>query len=547
MSVLLRRAQLTSANLNLLYPALAFLLTVFAIAPLAYPGYFQSYTGYGVVYNLIDFHTHLANFYAWSPSWGHAYDFLRMDGPLGYWFAEIFHLVGVSYLDSIKLVYALSFLVSAFGMFKLAQRVFQNDGAALIASAVYVYFPAHISAIYVRGAFGETVAWALFPLALWCAIALETKSPRRRRDSLWTILAFALLMLAQPGLAILFGILTRVWLFVAVPRRNPQRGFFLSPTVNAILLGLVLGIVIQLPTITLQSSISAPNLFVPGYVYPFQFLTAAWGTEIPTGSFTDNAPYQIGFGALALTIIALALLFRSESKGSGENPTRHLTLFAVIASAVLCVLMTPLAAPIWDFLGLNYIVQYPFQLLALVGVLLPFAAASIVISDARFQEIPLLVVLLIVPLLAVYPYLAPGFTDFSPTKPALARFNNDELTLLDAQVVRPPGTWRHGATVQVDLTWQALKQPNHDYTVFLHVLDDQGKQWGATDEKPQAGTLDTLKMTAGGVYSDTHTVQIDVNGPPQGYHMELGIYQTATQERATTETGADFVRIDELQ
>lgn len=546
-SVLLRRAQLTSANVNLLYPALAFLLTVFAIAPLAYPGFFQSYTGYGVVYNLIDFQSHLGSFYAWSPAWGHAYDLLRMDGPLGYWFAEIFHLVGVSFLDSIKLAYALSFLVSAIGMFKLAQRVIQNDAAALVASAVYVYFPAHISAIYVRGAFGETIAWAIFPLALLAAIALETKTPRRRRDSLWTMGAFLLLMLAQPGLAILFGILTRVWLFVAVPRRNEQRGFFLSATVNAILLGLVLGIVTQLPAITQQQTLSAPNLFVPAYVYPFQFLTATWGTDTPTGNFTDNAPYQIGFGALALSILALALLFRSQSKGGAGNPTRRLTLFAVITSAVLCVLMMPVAASVWDFLGLNYLLQYPFQLLAFVGVLLPFAAASIVISDTRFQEIPLLVVLLIVPLLAVYPYLAPEFTDFSPTKPALASFNNNELTLLDARVVRPPGTWRHGATVQVDLTWQALKQPNHDYTVFMHILDDQGKQWGATDEKPQAGTLDTLNMTAGRVYSDTHTVQIDVNGPPQGYHMELGIYQTTTRERATTETGADFVRLDELQ
>lgn len=547
MSVLSRRVARVSANLNLLYPALAILLTVFAVAPLAYPGFFQSYTGYAPVYNLIDLHARVISFYAWSPMWGRTYDLLRMDGPLGYYLAELLHLVGFSFLTSIKAIYALSFVVSALSMFKLAQRVFQNDAAALLASTLYVYFPAHIAAVYVRGAFGEAVAWSLFPLAMWCAIELENKTSRTRRDALWCLLTFAVLMLAQPGLAILFGIFTRVWLLVLGNRTSESRGFFQSLTFNAILFGLGLGVLLQLPSILQQRGISATDLFVPAFVYPFQMLSASWGTDVPRGDFMENAPYQIGFAALGLTILALALLFRSESKTVGENPARRITFFAVVASVVFLLLMTPLSAPVWDFLGLNFILQFPFQLLAFVGFLLPFAAASILISDTRFQDIPLLAVLVIIPLLAVYPYLAPAFTDLSPTQPALARFNNDELALLDAKIVRPPGTWRHGATVELDLTWQALKQPNHDYTVFMHILDDKGETWGTADEKPQGGTLSTLNMTAGRIYTDTKTVQINLDGPNQGYHLELGLYQTATQERAFTETGANFVRIDELQ
>jgi hypothetical protein len=546
-SVLARRISWSRANLNLLYPALAILLTVFAVAPLAYPGFFQSYTGYAPLYNLIDLHSRVTAFYTWSPMWGRAYDLLRMDGPLGYGLAEILHLVGFSALTSIKAIYALAFIVSGFGMFKLAQRVFANDAAALLASALYVYFPAHIAAVYVRGAFGEAVAWAIFPLAMWCAVALENKTPRTRRDALWTVLAFAALMLAQPGLAILFGIFVRVWLLFVGARPNQTRGFFQSLTFNAILLGLALGVVLQLGSILQQRGLSATDLFVPAFVYPFQLFSASWGTDIPTGSFMENAPYQIGFGALGLTILALALLFRSESRAAGENPTRRLVFFSVVAVAFFLILMTPLAAPVWEFLGLDLLLQYPFQLLAFVGFLLPFAAASIVISDARFQDLPLLAVLVIIPLLAIYPYLAPQYIDLNPTQPALARFNNDELALLDAKIVRPPGTWRHGATVELDLTFQALKQPNHDYTLFMHIVDSNGQTWGTTDEKLQNGTLSTLNMVAGRVYTDTKTVQINLDGPNEGYHLELGLYQNATQQRALTETGADFVRINELQ
>lgn len=538
----LRRVVLPSAGLHLLYPTLALFLAAFAIAPLTYPGFWQSYTGYSAVYNLIDLHNRLAGFFAWSPTWGRAYDFLRMDAPLGYWAAEIFHLLSVSFLVAIKLVYALSFLLSAFGMYKLAQRILQNDPAALLASAIYVYFPAHIAAVYIRGAFGEAVLWGLMPYALWSALEWERRGTRR--TGLGCVGTFAALALAQPGLAILFGLLARVWVG-AMQARQPWRALAGARS-NLLFLGLALGSVIQLPALVPQRLISDSNGFVAAFIYPFQMLSASWGTALPRGNFMEQAPYQIGFAGLGLTILAIALRLYDGQTGEEQTLARRVTWFAVTASIVLMVLMTPLLEGIWDA-GLNLFVQYPFQLLAFVGFLLAFAAASVVTADARFQEIPLLTAFVLVPLLAVYPYLAPQFTDFVPTKPALARFNNDELALLDAKIVRPPGTWRHGATVELDLTWQALRQPNRDYTIFLHILDDTGKVWGAVDEKPQEGSPSTLKWIAGGVISDTHAVQIDLHGPPDGYHMEVGLYAGATGERAITETGADNVRIDENQ
>lgn len=542
-----------SVTWSSLYPALALLLSAFAIAPLAYPGFFQSYTGYSAVYNLIDLHAHLTNFWAWSAVWGHPYDFLRMDGPLGYGLAEIFHLVGLSFLDAIKGVYALSFLFAAYGMFGLARRVCANDGAALLASIIYIYFPAHIAAVYVRGAFGEALGWGLFPLALWAMVALEAKPESRRREFILSVLAFAACMLAQPGLALLFGIFARVWLLVLGPHAPQERASLRGSATAAILLGLVLGGVLQIPSLLHQANLSNAAGFVRAFAYPFQFLSATWGSAVPTSSFDPalpdsiQAPYQIGIAALGLAILAAALAFRPTSAPSEatENSTRRLVLFTTIAGIILLLLMMPIAEPLWDFSGLTYFVQYPFELLLFVGFLLCFAGGSVILADVRFQDIPLLAALVIVPMLAVYPYLSPEFFDFSPTKPAPARFNEDEVALLDAKIIRPPGVWRHGATVELNLTWQALRQPNRDYTVFLHILDANGDQWGGVDEKPQGGDASTLKWAAGRVYSDTHSMQISLTGPPEGYHLELGLYQTTTGERAHTETGANEITIEE--
>ncbi len=551
-----------SANVHVLYPVLALVLSVFAIAPLAFPGFFQSYTGYSAIYNLIELNRHLANVWAWSPTWGRAYDFLRMDGPLGYWLAELLHLAGVSFLDAVKLAYALAFLVGSYGMFRLAQRVLASAAAGLLAAALYTYFPAHLAAVYVRGAFGEAVAWSLFPLALWAVVTLEASDTRTRNGLIGCAAAFAALTLAQPGMAILFGIFARIWLLVLGPRPR-GRGVFRSPAANALVLGLVSGIVIQLPALLPQRALSAANGFVPAFVHPFQLLTASWGTALPgtnvpllsstsklgnlaaAGSAAGEAPYQIGFAALGLTIAAAALMLSNKSGGSSLAAAQRVLWFGILSSAVVAVLMLPLLAPLWAWSGLDLFVQYPFQLLAFIGIGLCLAAASVVVADVRLQAVPLLAALVIVPPLAVYPYLAPEFFNLNPTQPALARLNNDEIALLDAKIVRPPGVWRHGATVELDLTWQALRQPNRDYTVFLHILDAQGNEWGATDEKPQGGTLSTLNWQPGRVISDTHRVQISLDGPPEGYYMELGIYAAATGERAVTETGATEIRIEE--
>ena len=95
-----------------LYPLLVVLLAVFAVAPLEYPGAFQSHTGLLAVYNLINLDQAPLQFFNWAPTVGRTFDLFRSDGALPYLVAEVFHLVGFGYLDSIKLVYALAWIAT---------------------------------------------------------------------------------------------------------------------------------------------------------------------------------------------------------------------------------------------------------------------------------------------------------------------------------------------------------------------------------------------------------------------------------------------------
>src|SRR5512141_3477843 len=71
-------------SVTLVYPLLVVLLAVLAIAPLEYPGAFQSHTGLLAVYNLINLDQNPLQFLTWAPTVGQTFDWLRSDGALPY-------------------------------------------------------------------------------------------------------------------------------------------------------------------------------------------------------------------------------------------------------------------------------------------------------------------------------------------------------------------------------------------------------------------------------------------------------------------------------
>ena len=512
-----------------LYPLLVVLLGVFAVAPLEYPGAFQSHTGLSAVYNLINLDQYPLSFWNWSPTVGRNFDLFRIDGALPYLVANLFHWIGFGYLDSIKLVYALAWIASGLTMYALARRWFSEQGA-LLAATVYVYLPFHIATIYVRGAFAESVAWAIMPLALLAVVSCQStvasqQSPVNsiRRFAFYA-LPFILLFLTQPGVAILFALVTIV---IAVAIGNGRVGLLLAVS------GLGIGGLVHLPTILRYGGTIAPNGFNANFVLPFQLFSSQWGFDISTGSYLDKFPLQLGVVPIGLAIIAVALAWRRDVQSNFSTARRALVIFLVL-SVVTTLFTFEIASPLWKLFGV--FVTYPWQLLAFVGLGIALVAGSAIEFDARVARPAMLAFFVALPVVASYSYLAPHFIETNPTRPAIAIFGKNEIALWDYRIVGP---LRHGATDRIYLTWQALRPIDHDYTIFVHAVHDNGNTYAQEDSKPQDGALPTLKWTPGEVISDTHTIQIDVEGPSEGYHLELGMYNAATGERALTETGAN--------
>ena len=571
---------LRKLDLNLI---LLFLLTTFAFAPLTYPGFFQSHSGFLTIYNLYDLEINLGDF-SWAPTVGRWYDFFRGEGVLPYCVAELFRWLGASGAEAIRWSYGLSFVLSAWAMYGWAKRLW-GGRAALIAAVVYTYLPYHLAIVYVRGALAEAWAFVGFPLVFWTLHNLvkeEAEGSRYRQAATLALLCVAL-FLTHVGLTLCLVLLAVAWVLVGQPGRASV-GKMEWPLL-ALAAGLVFGFLALIPTIVKHGfSLVPPVDFYQHFVYPFQLFSAAWGYGASVEGWQDTLPLQLGLVPVGLAIVSVILtaryyrnfLWSSEtcfalgqrgtssatpptvSSSDADRRLRRTLLFWQLATLVLVVLMLSPTALLWRITGLSNLLSYPWQLLSLIGLTTSLLAGSIVALDQRLAAFPLRAGLVALAVLASYSYLSPRFFDFSidftplaehphvydmePVSLPVAILGDNQIALLDYRI---EGPLRHGATVRLNVLWQALKPLDEDYTVFVHAVDGEGAIWGQRDTEPQEGEYLTTEWGLGEIVQDRYELQIDVAGPREGYQLAVGMYAGETEERLKLPDGTTEVILSE--
>jgi hypothetical protein len=94
-----------------------------------------------------------------------------------------------------------------------------------------------------------------------------------------------------------------------------------------------------------------------------------------------------------------------------------------------------------------------------------------------------------------------------------------------------PNQGQPGTSVRLTLFWQALAQPENDYTVFVHVVDPEGNIRAQADSQPVTGYYPTGQWTAGEFVRDQHDLALPEDLPPGEYQLLVGMYQAGTGDR----------------
>jgi hypothetical protein len=90
--------------------------------------------------------------------------------------------------------------------------------------------------------------------------------------------------------------------------------------------------------------------------------------------------------------------------------------------------------------------------------------------------------------------------------------------------------------LRVDLVWSARGSVAEDYTVFVHLVDADGRMVDQRDAMPRDNTYPTSLWVAGEYVPDTYRFEIPAPGE---YWLRAGLYRQADGARlaVTTLTG----------
>jgi len=107
-----------------------------------------------------------------------------------------------------------------------------------------------------------------------------------------------------------------------------------------------------------------------------------------------------------------------------------------------------------------------------------------------------------------------------------------------------------GETLTATLYWRALAEPDEAYTVFLHLVDEEGRLLGQGDGLPLEGDYPTSHWSPGEVLPDTHPITLDSGSPADARWLLVGLYRPADGSRLPVHTASgervpdDAIRLD---
>lgn len=537
---------------NRSYLILAVVLPIFAIAPLFYPGYIQTHAGFVPLWNIADLRANI-DYLGWKPPYIVEASFIQHDGILPYYLAA---LLPFSSVTTVKVVIGIGWLLGSIGMF-LWLKSWLGSAGALVSALVYTYLPYQIAAVYVRGAWHESLFWGLLPWVILTTTYLVTHPNWK----LVPIAAGGWLVIGSTQLGLTMWAMILVILLLLVV--HPHQAFLPCLSIIAGMATLLLFRPIELAI--------TPD-FTEHLLYPFQLFSAKWGYGASRPGWEDGLSFQLGMVAIGLTIVAVALWqnhAQSKDCAVKRGADRRLIFFL---SGALVFAILPLNfmeflwhMPIFGDLMMDTL-AYPWQLLGFSGLCLSvLAGTGTVWQDEPLSQLPILAAIIILVILSSHSYLEPQFIKANeiPSAPT-GVWENNQLLLLTPQFevvtsgntaglyhqqdISIPlaiyGTLQPNDILLVKLNWQPLKIFTKDWKLFIHLVDsndnviaqfDGYPQFDAKPEQPYR----TSKWIPGEIITDAYPLRMPADLPTDSYRVFIGLYDETTFARLPVATDSN--------
>lgn len=325
-----------------LIPLCLGLLLIFFMRDLAKPGLPMLHDSNPHMARMIAYHTALQDG-QFPPMWakevlgGIGSPVLMLNYQLPYMLGEVWHLAGLSYFDSYKLILGLSFILSGVLMYLALNSQFGRLGA-WVGALIYTLAPYRFVDIYVRGALGESLAFIFPPLLIWGYYRSSTPL---------LILGWAGLFLTHPIASAVFSIFFLGYCLITKKKFN-----WLAYGVALMMVAFNI-----LPTLALtRFTYYSPSLSNTLLMFPTlsQLVHSQWGYGVSLPGPADGMSFAIGL--VQWGVLSAGLLVALKKK--------NLELRYLVTTSVLGLFfILPISTPIYKLLHLTNFIDFPWRLI----------------------------------------------------------------------------------------------------------------------------------------------------------------------------------------
>ncbi len=323
-------------------------------------------------------------------------------------------------LDALRCFLLLCFALCSGGMYLFCKRRGGRLGA-IIAGLVYVYSPYLMyDTAFARGAYGELLALAIFPLLLWRVDALRDRPTPV--SFLLVCLMQAVLLFTQLRTALVLTGIAFAWLAfeTLIQRINREASQVESASGLLALMALGLGIAAAstfwLPALLESDSIHLRNPRAPAALeYPENFLRMGELLAAPpllaAGMSKGLRPiYQLGIAQWGLALLggASGLLLYIRGYRTRHPQTLLSAVFFGLLAVALIGLVVPESREVWDRIEPLRSLQFPGRFLGPIAACLAIVASLNGLWLSRLQapyQVSTIAMLSALPLVTAIPLL----------------------------------------------------------------------------------------------------------------------------------------------
>ncbi len=313
-------------------------------------------------------------------SFGFGYPLFNFVFPLPFYLSEIFHILGLSLVDSIKTLFFITVPLSGLSMYFLL-RQFVSKNLSLAGAILYIYTPYRSVDLYVRGAIGEIISFAILPLILLSIIKLE-----KSKNFAWVgvgAISLASLVLSHNITAYMFFPFVAFFFLLQIIFSASKWQLFVKTTLM-VFLALLLSIYFWLPAIVDSSLVKYDTVFNFADHFPtlLQLIRPYWGYGASVPGPYDGISFFLGsvnIGVLVLGIVSTFFFWRKVS-----NDKKIILVWAFVCFASSVFLMNYRSSFLWSNLPLLPYFQFPWRFLMLTTFCIPIFV--IALEKIRFEK-----------------------------------------------------------------------------------------------------------------------------------------------------------------